>query len=503
MRIFLSYPSEERDTAERISLRLGGQGHEVFFDREDLEPGREYDESIASEIARCDLLVFLITPASVAPGRYTRTELALAERRWPHPSGHVLPVLLRPTDREEIPEYLLAVSYLKPTGDAAAEVATAVRVLARPRRRRAWVLGGVGAALVAGLASVWALRGDGNAPPAPPAGPPAFEPVPGMAALRPRWVLPTPEGFAAVTANPSALVRFDERGERIRDVPLPSEATAVAASPSGKQLLIALRDSGVVVMDAERWTVIDRIPFSPAAVEHASGGRVSARIREIAFAEGTVWAAVEGPDGDAALLRLRRPEKQWVEASWGYMPDGYRFDARGVRLRAVNDELWAVSAAGDPPSLHRVVGVTRVDAFPGDSIDAVRCAHDVAQGAAGGLLLLSCDGTLQEMRLDGRKLVSGGPAKEASLPSAGVSGVRLDELVARAGGDVFVATSVYDDPPGDAPNAALLYHVADSGGRKVAQLAEAVITSLAVAPRSVVAVIRRLDGSVDVVSIPR
>jgi hypothetical protein len=374
---------------------------------------------------------------------------------------------------------------------------------AAPRRRHAWLVAGFGAALLAVIAIALVLHGGRDATPAPPSGPPGFASVPGMAALRPQWVLPTPEGFAAVTAAPAALVRFDERGERIRDVPLPSEATAVAASPSGRQLLIALRDSGVMVMDAERWTVVDRVPFSPAAVERASGDRVSARIREIAHAGGTLWAAVEGSDGDAALLRLRRPEKQWVEATWAYMPDGYRLDARGARLRVVNDELWAVSAASDPPSLHRVVGATRVDAFPGDSIDAVRCAHDVAQGATGGLLLLSCDGTLQEMRLDGRRLVSDRPAKEASLPAAAMRGVRLDELVARAGGDVFVATSVYDDPPADLPNSALVYHVGDSGGRKVAQLTEMAITSLAVAPQAIVAVIRRLDGSTDLLSMPR
>ena len=374
---------------------------------------------------------------------------------------------------------------------------------AAPRRRRAWLLAGLGAALLAAVAIALALRGRRDAPPAARSGPPAFTPVAGMAALRPRWVLPTQKGFAVVTADPAALFLFDGRGERIRAVPLASEATAAATSPSGTQLLLALRDAGVIVMDVETWTVIDRAPFSPAAVERASGGRVSARIREIALAEGTLWVAVEGDDGEAALLRLQRPEKKWVEASWGSMPEGYRLDARGARLRVVGDELWAVSAASDPPALHRVVGVTRVDAFPADSVEAVRCAHDVAQSAAGNLLLVGCDGTLQEMRRDGEKLVSDRPAREASLPAAGMRGVRLDEIVAREGGDVFVATSVYDDPPADLPNAAVLYRIDDTGGRKVAQLTETVITSLAVTPQLIVAVVRRLDGSVDLLSMPR
>ncbi|HEU4452244.1 MAG TPA: hypothetical protein VFR81_04260, partial [Longimicrobium sp.] len=295
----------------------------------------------------------------------------------------------------------------------------------------------------------------------------------------------------------------DARGGRAGEMPLPAAPTAAAVSPSGKQLLVALRDSGVLVVDAEEWTVVDRVPFSPAAVRRESGGPVSGWIRQVALAEGTLWAAVEGRDGDAALLRLRRPEREWVEGSWAEMPAGYRLDARGVRLRVVNDELWAVSAARTPPLLHRVVGLTRVDAFPGDSVAEVRCAHDVAQGATGNLLLLSCQGMLQEIRRDGRELVLEGPSKEASVPGSGLEGTRLDEIVARGGDDTYVATSVYVDLPADRPGGAVVYRVDGSGGRKVAQMSEVAITSLAVAPRAVVAVVRRLDGSTDVVWMAR
>jgi hypothetical protein len=69
VKIFLSYPSEERDTAERLNYALVDQGHDVFFDRADLPAGYEYDQRIVSAIAESDLIVFLITPAAVTPGR--------------------------------------------------------------------------------------------------------------------------------------------------------------------------------------------------------------------------------------------------------------------------------------------------------------------------------------------------------------------------------------------------------------------------------------------------
>ena len=41
MRIFLSYASEDRTRIEPIRLALVGQGHDIFYDREDLKPGEE------------------------------------------------------------------------------------------------------------------------------------------------------------------------------------------------------------------------------------------------------------------------------------------------------------------------------------------------------------------------------------------------------------------------------------------------------------------------------
>ncbi|MGH8719583.1 MAG: toll/interleukin-1 receptor domain-containing protein, partial [Burkholderiales bacterium] len=46
MKIFLSYSSEDHNLVEPITLALNGQGHDVFFDQEDLPAGEEYDQRI-------------------------------------------------------------------------------------------------------------------------------------------------------------------------------------------------------------------------------------------------------------------------------------------------------------------------------------------------------------------------------------------------------------------------------------------------------------------------
>jgi TIR domain len=124
MRFFLSYARKERDIADQIRLALiDGRRHTVFFDRDHIPAGESYTAVILQAIRDCERLIFLISPRSVAPRAYAITELRFARERWPHPRGFVLPVLVEPTDRAQIPSYLKAVSIYEPQGDIAAEVA--------------------------------------------------------------------------------------------------------------------------------------------------------------------------------------------------------------------------------------------------------------------------------------------------------------------------------------------------------------------------------------------
>jgi len=135
MRVFLSYASEDRNQAEAIYLSLRGQGHTVFFDRTDLPPGEEYDARIRRGIERSQLLVFLVSPYSLDAGSYTLTELDIAQKTWEHPTGKVLPVVVRPTPLDRIPPYLKSVTLLETEGNVVATVADSVHRLALERRR--------------------------------------------------------------------------------------------------------------------------------------------------------------------------------------------------------------------------------------------------------------------------------------------------------------------------------------------------------------------------------
>jgi hypothetical protein len=158
MDIFLSYASEQRAIAEEIALALRSEGHEVFFDRSELPDGEAYNARIREALSGCALLIFLVSPQSIAEGRYTLTELRFAQEKWPAPAGRVLPVVVQPISNAQVPAYLRAVSMLRPAGNVAAETVAAVHRLLMPRwrrmlRRYAPAIGALG--LLAGVAGAW------------------------------------------------------------------------------------------------------------------------------------------------------------------------------------------------------------------------------------------------------------------------------------------------------------------------------------------------------------
>ena len=98
MKIFLSYASEQFSDAKSIAISLRSRGYEVFFDESNLKAAENYDQIIESSINETDLLIFLISPEAVEKGRYTLSELSIAESRWKNPEGRVIPVLLKQVD---------------------------------------------------------------------------------------------------------------------------------------------------------------------------------------------------------------------------------------------------------------------------------------------------------------------------------------------------------------------------------------------------------------------
>lgn len=152
--VFLSYPSEVQNLGEMLSKRLTAAGFDVFFAPRDLQAAESFDRALFGRVTSADLFVFVITRTSILPGRYTLTELGLAERHLGSAiSNRMLPLLIDSDIREqELPASLASVHILRPKGDIVAETIIALETLARPiRRRRILTRAAALAALVAAM----------------------------------------------------------------------------------------------------------------------------------------------------------------------------------------------------------------------------------------------------------------------------------------------------------------------------------------------------------------
>jgi hypothetical protein len=63
--VFISYASQDRPFAEAIAQALAGQNVSVWFDRNELQGGDDYDLKIRRNVANCSLFVPLISRATV------------------------------------------------------------------------------------------------------------------------------------------------------------------------------------------------------------------------------------------------------------------------------------------------------------------------------------------------------------------------------------------------------------------------------------------------------
>lgn len=152
MRIFLSYGSQDRETARELAAALRGCSHRVFFGGTDLAPGEEFHSKILERMQTSDAAVFLLGPSVADVGRYLLAEVELAERRWPDPVNRVFPIIVRPIDRALIPGYLRAVTIDQPEGPVVAAVVHAIQRL-KKRRIMSWVIPTVAIGLLILIAS--------------------------------------------------------------------------------------------------------------------------------------------------------------------------------------------------------------------------------------------------------------------------------------------------------------------------------------------------------------
>jgi hypothetical protein len=140
------------------------------------------------------------------------------------------------------------------------------------------------------------------------------------------------------------------------------------------------------------------------------------------------------------------------------------------------------------------VRAVRADSF------TVDCARDLAESVEHTFFLVSCEGRLGEVAVDGDRFFR--VRTLAALPLERDPSLTTDHLIAPDSAAVFVALSRSRAADGR-PAGATILRVSDGAATPLAEVRHAAVTSLAVTPRQVIAVLRHADGTTDAIAIPR
>jgi len=138
--VFLSYASGDRPAVEKLKAALETAGVDVFFDRDQLQIGNDWDVKLRRSVHQCSLFVPVISQNTLtSERRYFRNEwnLALAEAQMASYSAEeafLLPVVIDDTaiDHPSLPDKFRSVQWkLLPGGDPTPDFVERVRHLYR------------------------------------------------------------------------------------------------------------------------------------------------------------------------------------------------------------------------------------------------------------------------------------------------------------------------------------------------------------------------------------
>lgn len=116
--IFLSYATEDRDRASRIYSLISKPRRPVFYDKESLVPGMDWEAEIESKLAQCALILILFSRHSVNKEGFVQREIRLALSRAERmPEGRIFIVPIR-FDGTEVPSRLMRYHWLDINSDA-------------------------------------------------------------------------------------------------------------------------------------------------------------------------------------------------------------------------------------------------------------------------------------------------------------------------------------------------------------------------------------------------
>src|SRR5438128_1159657 len=97
MQVFISHADADSDLAWELAAGLSEAGIDVWFARDQLFPGDNWQLAIGKALERSKAMIVLVSPESVK-STFVRSEIQFALGSLNY-ENRVIPVLVRPTDK--------------------------------------------------------------------------------------------------------------------------------------------------------------------------------------------------------------------------------------------------------------------------------------------------------------------------------------------------------------------------------------------------------------------
>lgn len=132
MRVFVSYAREDEAIASRVKFHVNSDPLYTVFTS---LPAGGFHHRIREEIRRARCFVFLISPHSIRPRKFTLSELAYAKKCYDRLSERLLPVMIKKTALARVPEPLRSLNILIPRGNLETEILMGIEAITRTCER--------------------------------------------------------------------------------------------------------------------------------------------------------------------------------------------------------------------------------------------------------------------------------------------------------------------------------------------------------------------------------
>jgi hypothetical protein len=106
IKIFFSYCHEDEDLRnelEKSLVMLKRQGHISAYHDRRIVAGNDFNDSINEHMSDADIILFLVSRDFLASDYCMNTEMSLAESRLTRGEAHIIPIIARPCEWNQVP----------------------------------------------------------------------------------------------------------------------------------------------------------------------------------------------------------------------------------------------------------------------------------------------------------------------------------------------------------------------------------------------------------------